>query len=753
MAKFRDHGGVMWEGQIQQVTIPASVTINLDQDYDLIADKLTLNGQIITNGHKLNLFVREMIWGENGKILAFAKTQSKSHSNLNEAIELDPFSIASPPAPPKITALPPQIQERTCSALPGGQGYPGTPGLPGYSGMGAECRPGQICLFKGNQKVKPSAIQVFAIHQGPDESNKVDTGTNNNKQNHEDQTSQFLGPMIDGTGQKGGKGGSGGQGGDGAAGQNGFHAAAKCSGFGSWAPIFIFKENYLILDKLAGGLNIGSDRVTCPNGKAGNAGPGGIGGLGGPGGIPGAGGAPVPIAYQLGYAQLNDLQVGADNQRHLKGQFTSIEGPDGELGDIGPVGDPGPPGEPGRGASDKKQIQVKLGFVKITKTLCEVSVDGGAPANPGNNAIANAENLSVNKNKYNCALNDCNQKFNANLYYANGNSQTKPYKTLKPQLDWFNSLSLEKDRLELQFLQLHWARMSAYLYYSSLLFLQGQHQVTIDQIYQLRNNFIKNRVHQQIINDDAQEIILKKWQHAYIEPIQKSLGRSDIGRVQKNHLRSALMVGLEIVDGLTSLQNQNSWNEALYLHRFLNDRIEKKIDQATNSCKKYDEFLKQNSFSFPRILAFYQIPACKNLADFQSAPFDPIRLKTPIVGKSFDHFKSQYPGIDIQVVPYSQDELNSSNYPNTWQNYLKSFLHQISPLPQAEANEEVTVIYNKEPLNESTIFKIQTNSSKPLTAKGAVVSYAAPRILPFGKLAYELKALSLLPLLVKGESK
>ena len=47
-------------------------------------------------------------------------------------------------------------------------------------------------------------------------------------------------------------------------------------------------------------------------------------------------------------------------------------------------------------------------------------------------------------------------------------------------------------------------------------------------------------------------------------------------------------------------------------------------------------FLKQNSFSFPRILAFYQIPACKNLADFQSAPFDPIRLKTPIVGKSFD---------------------------------------------------------------------------------------------------------------------
>ena len=35
----------------------ASVTINLDQDYDLIADKLTLNGQIITNGHKLNLFV------------------------------------------------------------------------------------------------------------------------------------------------------------------------------------------------------------------------------------------------------------------------------------------------------------------------------------------------------------------------------------------------------------------------------------------------------------------------------------------------------------------------------------------------------------------------------------------------------------------------------------------------------------------------------------------------------------------------
>ena len=83
------------------MTIPASVTINLDQDYDLIADKLTLNGQIITNGHKLNLFVREMIWGENGKILAFAKTQSKSHSNLNEAIELDPFSIASPPAPPK----------------------------------------------------------------------------------------------------------------------------------------------------------------------------------------------------------------------------------------------------------------------------------------------------------------------------------------------------------------------------------------------------------------------------------------------------------------------------------------------------------------------------------------------------------------------------------------------------------------------------------------------------------------------------
>ena len=62
--------------------------------------------------------------------------------------------------------------------------------------------PGSNLSFKGNQKVKPSAIQVFAIHQGPDESNKVDTGTNNNKQNHEDQTSQFLGPMIDGTGQK-----------------------------------------------------------------------------------------------------------------------------------------------------------------------------------------------------------------------------------------------------------------------------------------------------------------------------------------------------------------------------------------------------------------------------------------------------------------------------------------------------------------------------------------------------------------------
>ena len=71
---------------------------------------------------------------------------------------------------------------------------------------------------------------------------------------------------------------------------------------------------------------------------------------------PGAGGA-GPHRLSVGYAQLNDLQVGADNQRHLKGQFTSIEGPDGELGDIGPVGDQAP-GEPGRGASDKNKFRL-----------------------------------------------------------------------------------------------------------------------------------------------------------------------------------------------------------------------------------------------------------------------------------------------------------------------------------------------------------------------------------------------------------
>ena len=71
------------------------------------------------------------------------------------------------------------------------------------------------------------------------------------------------------------------------------------------------------------GDSIGSDRVTCPNSpKAGNAGPGGIGGLGGPGGIPGAGGAPVPSPINWAMLNLNDLQVGADNQRHLRAQFT-----------------------------------------------------------------------------------------------------------------------------------------------------------------------------------------------------------------------------------------------------------------------------------------------------------------------------------------------------------------------------------------------------------------------------------------------
>ena len=84
----------------------------------------------------------------------------------------------------------------------------------------------------------------------------------------------------------------------------------------------------------------------------------------------------------------------------------------------------------------------------------------------------------------------CNQKFNANLYYANGNSQTKPYKTLKPQLDWFNSLSLEKIGSNFGFCSCT-GRECQHIYTIPLYFLQGQHQVTIDQIYQLQKQFYK----------------------------------------------------------------------------------------------------------------------------------------------------------------------------------------------------------------------------------------------------------------------
>lgn len=297
---LEDPGGAEWVSY-DQIIIPERIQLN--NDTRIRVHKLVINAPIVTAGYRLHLDVQKLVFGPQGKIIAFD----------------DPIATATQASP--FVANPGPQGGRGGDAGRGGEGGAGGQGEKGEDyhreQVSGHPSPGEIVVF---------ATEVEGI------------------------------PVVIGRGQNGAKGGKGGKGGTGGTGGRGGRAKARAwkhnihagkggtggvggtggeggkGGTGGKAVAVSFL--YGLLDKNSAGK---VELISYPGdgGSPGNGGEGGDAGTGGPGGFGDSG-------TRLGVID-NDVGPGPVGQ-------------DGSVGKTGPEGEKGQIGFPAPGSEEFKKI-------------------------------------------------------------------------------------------------------------------------------------------------------------------------------------------------------------------------------------------------------------------------------------------------------------------------------------------------------------------------------------------------------------
>lgn len=166
--------------------IPEGKTVHLSGPAQISTDEIVIRGTLVTQGYDLRAEARHVVFGPNGKIIAF-DTPAKSKSQASPGAKGEP-------APGR------GDDDDMANGAEGGagkQGEHGSKGYPGAGGIGSDTQPGKIRIFSG-------------LIDGV--------------------------PFVDGTGQEGGMGQQGGDGGQGGQGGKGRHRKGKTLVFGGADP-------------------------------------------------------------------------------------------------------------------------------------------------------------------------------------------------------------------------------------------------------------------------------------------------------------------------------------------------------------------------------------------------------------------------------------------------------------------------------------------------------------------------------------
>jgi hypothetical protein len=68
--EFEDVAGSQWRAY-QRLTVKDGQILRLTENLDLVSDEIVIDGTVVTEGYRLRIETKNLVFGKNGKIIAF----------------------------------------------------------------------------------------------------------------------------------------------------------------------------------------------------------------------------------------------------------------------------------------------------------------------------------------------------------------------------------------------------------------------------------------------------------------------------------------------------------------------------------------------------------------------------------------------------------------------------------------------------------------------------------------------------------
>ena len=613
-SRFVDFGGLVWKGSLKQYRVPQGQRLLLEQDTRITADRIRIEGDIVTQGYDLQFVSQELIWGPQGRILAFDES-------MPAPPRADVPDLPFPAKPPGRDVH--VVCESDHPEIRGTFGQAGVAGYTGYAGLGASCSVDDpSCKPYSPRAVKP--ISIFSV--------------------------QNFGypPKISGIGQTGGRGGAGSSGQNGGDGARGFNAYANCLMQLGRQAVDLVSISTTISGQVGASYlsrevakRLGNGKLACGSETAGPGGAAGRGGMGGKGGVGGSGGAPIPIKYSLGFfdprhnlssdKKFSTLENDEAWTEFLAG-VVSDAGIPGDQGVPGEIGSPGSPGPGGRGASDNKSILipwVEFRFPRLRFTQkrigCEIEIFDGPQGVPisGSDFQAQRSRNFTTTNAGGGSTADCKQLTSPQgVSYMACVSGSKPPVSENPvKSRKLSELALRRSGIEIQAMNFHWVRLFDYLLHQTHLEIKDtkspiDYCAPQESLQDLRAKVLKERslflkAGQDVDRNFSQQEIERLrhlWQVNFFDVLDKIENdyASHLTPTEVSNLNRTRNLARQLLDS----SGERFPSVLAALTRVTYQDLVYQTGEISKTCQAYLEVMKAENLS-PEERAFFTVPLCE----------------------------------------------------------------------------------------------------------------------------------------------